>query len=332
MSGISPLPEGETSLILGELADAAPEAPFAQASPFGETPAAPAPDVRPFALGEDSFRPVERLTGLERMGEKLARTLKPALEPFARARITVTPAPIEIMPFDSWAQALPPFFSLSHYRMRPLKGGMLIGIEPDFVAGLVETFYGGTGAAHVHRGTDFTPSEELLLNRLLERIVSILAEHWQEVTPVETGLVARETSVSHIAFIRGDEPAVLQRFAVQLPAFIATLTIVYPLAMLRPIEERMASKVHDQDTSGDGSWRARLEQALGDVALPVRSILARPEISVAELLALKPGDMIPITLAQRTPLLAGARHIAEGMIGEQEGRAALMIEKVGTKG
>jgi flagellar motor switch protein FliM len=92
----------------------------------------------------------------------------------------------------------------------------------------------------------------------------------------------------------------------------------------------MATKVHDDDdSSSNDAWRRRLGHALAQVSLPVRSVLARPEISVAGLLALKPGDVIPITLAPRTPLLAGSRRIAEGVIGEQEGRAALMIEKVG---
>lgn len=319
MSGISPLSDGESTLILGELADAAPGAPFAQAA-----------EVRPFALGEDSFRPVERLTGLERMSEKLARALKPALEQFARARTGVTPQPIEIVDFAAWSDALPLFSSLSHYRMRPLKGGMLVHVEPDLVAGLVETFYGGGGAPRPHRGQDFTPSEDLLLTRMLERIVAILIDHWREVVPVEASLATRETNIAHIGFMRGDEPAVLQRFAIQLPATASTITIAYPLAMLRPIEQRMSTEVNDRDGGGDTSWRGRLAQAISEVSLPVRSVLARPEISVAELLALKPGDVIPITLAQRTPLLAGARRIAEGMIGEQEGRAALMIEKVGS--
>ena len=333
MTGISPLPEGEATLILGELADAAPGAPFAPAAPDAQAKPAAAPvEVKPFALGADNMRPAERLTGLERMNEKLARALKPALEQFARARVGITPAPIEIRNFEDWADALPPFFSLSHYRLKPLKGGMLIGIEPNFVAGLVETFYGGTGGAGLHRGHDFTPSEDLLLGRLLERVVGILTDHWREVTPIESDLIARETSINHIGFMRGDNPAVLQRFAIQLPAFTATITVVYPLAMLRPIEERMASKVHDRDVTADRGWRVRLEQALGEVSLPVRSVLARPEISVAELLALKPGDLIPIALAQHTPLLAGARRIADGMIGEQEGRAALMIENIGNHG
>jgi flagellar motor switch protein FliM len=315
----APLAPKESALILDELAEAAPDVAFA-----------PAIDAKPFALGQDSFRPAERLTGLERMSEKLARAIKPAVEPLARMRVQVAPLPLEIKTYGEWQATLPEFMSLNFYRLRPLKGGMLLVIEPEFIAGLVESFYGGTpSTVRRPKTTDFTASEELLLHRLLDKIVGILVRHWREVTPVESSLAGRETNIAHLAFLRPEEPVVLQRFEVSSGIAPTTIAILYPLAMLRPIEEKMAARVQDEDINATVEWRARLGEALEEVTLPVRSVLARPEISVAELLALKPGDVIPINLPPRTPLLAGARRIAEGVIGEQDGRAALRIEKVG---
>lgn len=317
----SALSQADSALILDELGEAAPDAPF-----LGH-----ASEAQPFALGQDGGRPAGRLTGLERMGEKLARDFKDAIEPFARARTQIPTPTLETLNFDDWARDLPGFVSLSHYRMRPLKGGLLIAIDPDFIAGLVESFYGGPGGtARPHKGQDFTASEELLLKRLRDKLTAILADHWAQMAPVAFGLAAHETNIAHIGFVRDDEPVVVQRFAITAGPARTTLQLVYPLAMIRPIEARMASKVHgDDEPAANDAWRARMAEALAHVRLPVRSVLARPEISVAELLALKVGDVIPIQLAPRTPLLAGQQRIAEGMIGEQEGRAAMMIEKVG---
>jgi flagellar motor switch protein FliM len=264
------------------------------------------------------------------MGEKLARAIRPAIEPIARARVGVNSEPLEIRTFQSWQDEQPDFSALTLYRLRPLRGGMLIQIDANFIASLVEIFYGGAPGSSVKRKPgDFTASEELLLNRLLEKISGILASHWNEVTPVELALSSRETSAIHLPFLRGEEMVVVQKFSLSGGVAPTTISILYPLAMLRPIEEKLEARVHDEDRAASEDWRWRLGQALMHVSLPVRSVLARPEISVAELLALKPGDVIPITLAPRTPLLAGARRIADGVIGEQDGRAALMIEKVG---
>ncbi|WP_294389920.1 FliM/FliN family flagellar motor switch protein [uncultured Sphingomonas sp.] len=312
------LAPAESAVILDELAGATPGVAFASG-----------PEAQPFALGQDDFRPT-RLTGLERMGDKLARALKPALEPIARGRIGVSAQPLETISYGDWQDRLRGPVSLTLYRLRPLKGGMLVAIEPDFVARLVESFYGGApGGSRQPKTGDFTPSEELLLRRLLDRLSTILVQHWNEVTPIDLALAGQEMSVLHLPFLRRDEGVVIQRFAIATDAGPSEIEVVYPLAMLRPIEEKMAARVHDEDVSTGTEWRRRMSDALQEVTLPVRSVLARPEISVAQLLSLKPGDVIPITLAPRTPLLAGSRRIADGVIGEQDGRAALMIEKVG---
>lgn len=313
----TPLNSGASGIILEELAEVAPDISFG-------------PEPLPFVFGQDSKRPTERLTGLERMGEKIARALRPAIEPIARLRVGVDPQPLQIRAFEDWQDEQPEFSALTLYRLRPLKGGMLIQLHADFIASLVEIFYGGApGAKRVRKAGDFTASEELLLNRVLEKVAGILAAHWAEVTPVELAFGTRETNIAHLPFLRGDETVVVQPFAISAGDASTVISVLYPLAMLRPIEEKLEARAQDDDTAASQDWRWRLGQALEQVKLPVRSVLARPEISVAELLALKPGDVIPITLPPRTPLLAGARRIADGVIGEQDGRAALMIEKVG---
>ena len=316
------LSPAESAIILDEIVEASPEVAFAPEEQTAE--------AQKFVFGQEGPRQAERLTGLERMGEKLARAIRPAIEPIARARITVTAEPLEIRAFQEWQDEQPEFSALTLYRLRPLKGGMLVQIEANFIASLVEIFYGGASGTSIKRKAgDFSASEELLLNRLLEKISNILATHWNEVTPIELAFGVRETNVAHLPFLRGDETVVVQKFSIGAGVQPTTISVLYPLAMLRPIEEKLEARVHDEDRAASEDWRWRLGQALSQVSLPVRTVLARPEVSVAELLALKPGDVIPITLPPRTPLLAGARCIADGVIGEQDGRAALMIEKVG---
>ncbi|WP_420140767.1 flagellar motor switch protein FliM [Sphingomonas sp.] len=316
----APFASADPALLLDEPGGDMPDAPFATRRA----------EARPFALGRDSFRPAQHLTGLERMGEKLARALKPALEPILRGRIGVSTTPLETIDYREWQARLPAFMSLSLYRLHPLKGGMLIAIDPDFIARLVESFYGGAPGAHrPTRATEFTPSEELLLRRLLDRLSGVLVQHWDEVVPVDAAPAGQESNAHMLNFVRPHEAVVIQRFAIASDAGDAEIQILYPLAMLRPLEEKLATSMPVEDTDAVNAWRRRLGQALQDVTLPVRSVLARPEISVAQLLALKPGDVVPITLPSRAPLLAGAQRIALGVIGEQDGRAALMIEKVG---
>lgn len=305
-----------------------------QAPPDAEL-AADAGEVRPHALGNEALRPPARLAGLERIGERMARRLRAIVEPLARAKPVVTAEAVETLRFELWRNALPDFTSLSLYRMRPLKGGLLIGLEPAFVSRLVDAFYGGSGAGPLpaSRAKEFTPSEERLLGRLTDALIEVLVEVWAEVVPLVPTLAGRETNASYASLVRGDELVVVQRFSIQAGQLPPTkIDIVYPLVALRPYETQLSAKVHAEPGIADGEFRYRMARALADVRLPVRSVLARPTLSVDELLALKPGDVIPITLPPRVPLIVANRRLAEGTIGEQEGRAALRVEAVDGRG
>lgn len=312
MSGSSPLSGIEVTALVGELGGTGVDG------------------VRTFALGREAFRPTGRLAGLERIGERLARRIRTVVEPFSRAKAQVTAEPIETLRFDEYRADLPPFISLSLYWLRPLKGSVLMVIEPDFITSMVDAFYGGSGGpSRTRTRGEFTPTEERLLARLADAVVEKLVETWAEIATLTATLASRETNVAYASPVRGDEPVVVQRFTISPGQGRGTvLSIVYPLSALRSYEAQLSAKVHADAGPADGEWRARLEYALDGVSLPVRSVLARPELSVAQLMALKPGDVIPITLAPKVPLIVANRKLGHGTIGERDGRAALMVEHV----
>jgi flagellar motor switch protein FliM len=318
VSDTNPLSGDEVAALMSELNEAAEEA-----APIADG------EVRSFALGRETMRPAARLAALERMGERMAGRLRLVIEPFSRARCMVTAEPLQTLRFDDLRAELPPFTSISLYRLRPLKAGTMVILEPAFIASMVDTFYGGTGQATKHRRQEFTPAEDRLLGRIADAVVEALVQTWADITPIVSALAARETNADYATMVRGDEGVVVQRFAVTPGQGAASMiTIVYPLAALRPFEAQLSAKVHADAGPVDHDWRMRLEMALEGVRLPVRSVLARPELTVSQLLALKPGDVIPINLAPKVPLIVANKRLAWGTIGEQEGRAALMIEQI----
>lgn len=299
---------------------------------LGEHDAAdPSSDVaKPYKLGGASLRPMTALPALERMGERLARRLREVIEPFARAKPKVVAETVSIRRFESWRAEQPEFMSLSLYHLRPMKGGVLLAIEPEFINRLVDTFYGGSGTKRPGKPREFTATEERLVGRLSEALIGAVAEVWSEVKPVQPRLNSRETNTAFASLVRDEEPVAIARFLVTPPLQSATGTIdiLYPVSALRTVEAELNANLHDDGGIASRHWRDRMSIALSDVRLEARSVLARPNISVAELLQLKPGDVIPISVPQLVPLLVAGRPVAVGRIGDQDGRAALKIERV----
>lgn len=290
----------------------------------------PAVAAQPFSFGGEAARPVSALPALDRISERLAKRLRDALEPLARVKPKVEASRVVVQRFGGWRGEQPEFTSLSLYRFRPLKGGMLLAIQPELVARLVDTFYGGSGNTTARGASEFTGIEERVLARLSETIVGALGEVWSEVKLVQIELAGRETNATYAALARAEEPVAIARFSVALSQGHAnTIQILYPVSSLRTIESELAAKANSEGGSAGFEWRARMAEALGDVRIETRSVLARPTLSVLELLKLAPGDVIPISLPALVPLNVGGQTVALGTIGENDGRAALRIEKVG---
>ncbi len=289
----------------------------------------PSRDVEKFALGQRKDRPTANLSHLERMNDRIARRLRDVIEPIAQARAKIEATPLETRRFDEWQRNQPDYMSLSLYRVRPVKSVMMLVIEPGFISSMVDAFYGGTGNGLATKSSEFTPSEKRVQKRVADAVTDVLTRSWAETYPLQFDLATHETNPSFANMVRPDEAVVVQSFSLKIGMSKSTkIDILYPLSMLQPIEDDIAIRAQCGAAGEDVDWKDKLLGALENVALPVRSVLARPEMTVAQLLDLKPGDVIPITLSQTVPLIVGNRRFAEGTIGEQDGRAAMMIESI----
>jgi flagellar motor switch protein FliM len=285
--------------------------------------------ARPFAFGGEVPRTMSAIPAIDRLNERMVRRLRDVIEPFARVKPKVATEPCIVRSFAEWQAEQDEFTSLSLYAFRPMKGAILLRIEPDFVSRLVDASYGGSGAQAPRRAREFTATEESLLGRLSEALIGALAEAWAEIVPVRPQLRARETNVGFAGLAKADEMVALARFTISpWPGHSTVVEFVYPVAGLRSIEPELAATSREDVTAKTGEWRARLGCAVGEVRIEARTVLARPELSLAELMQLKAGDIIPVSLSRHVPLIVAGRRVALGTVGEHDGRAALKIEKM----
>lgn len=286
-------------------------------------------DIQSFTFGRGESQPPVLLSGLDRLGEKLGRRMRAILEPIAGGKPMIVAQPVEMVDYGQWSDEVPAFSSISVYRLNPLKGHVLLRMDAGMISTLVDCFYGGTGGRAFPGRGEFTPTEDRLILRLTESIMARLVDCWSDLMPLECGLVARETGIGFAAAAQAGDQMVLQRFSLSLIRDeVWPIDIVYPLAALRAVEPLTGSRVHDDPQDVDPIWRARIARQMNNIRLPARTVLARPTLSLAEVMQLQPGDIIPVHIPRNLPLIVGDRIVAHGSIGEQEGRAAFMIEKL----
>ena len=176
---------------------------------------------------------------------------------------------------------------------------------------------------------EFTPTEDRLIARISETLMVRMVESWADVLPLDASLILRETGVGYAAAAQPADQMVLQRFVVTLTRDQEwPIDLLFPLSALRAVEALTGAKVPADDDQADPVWQGRIARRMRDIRLPARTVLARPNLSLADLMELKVGDVIPVTIGRALPLIVGNRIVAHGTIGEQDGRAAFQIEKL----
>ena len=286
-------------------------------------------DVQTYAFGRGESQTPQMLSGLDRLGEKLGRRLRALIEPISGVRPHVGIADARVLDFASWAADVPAFSSISVYRVAPLKGQMLLRMDATMISTLVDCFYGGLGNRPLPARGEFTPTEDRLISRISDALIARMVESWSDILPLEAGLIIRETGVGFASAAQPAEPMVLQRFMLSITREQEwPIDLLFPLASLRAVEPLMGAKTPVDEEHVDPVWQARIANRMRDIRLPARTVLARPNLSLADLMQLKAGDIIPVTISRSLPLIVGDRIVAHGSIGEQDGRAAFQIEKL----
>ncbi|BBD98912.1 flagellar motor switch protein FliM [Sphingobium amiense] len=286
-------------------------------------------DVQTYAFGRGESQAPIMLSGLDRLAEKLGRRIRALVEPLAGVRPHIAPQDTRVLDFGAWSADVPPFCSLSIYRLLPLKGQMMLRLDAGMISTLVDCFYGGIGNRPLPARSEFTPTEDRLIVRLADSIVARLVETWTDILVLDPGLILRESGVGYAAAAQPSDQMVLQRFMVSLTRGQEwPIDILFPLAALRAVEALTGTNLPADDEHRDPVWQTRIARRMRDIRLPARTVVARPNLSIADLMQLKVGDVIPVTIGRSLPLIVGNRIVAHGSVGEQDGRAAFQIEKL----
>ncbi|WP_332817015.1 flagellar motor switch protein FliM [Sphingopyxis sp.] len=264
---------------------------------------------------------------LDSVANQFARSLRDLVRALGAPAIQVERAGAEQMSFADWsASAAPAIFW--RYHAPPLKGPVLLAAARPLILQLVDIFYGGKGALAAER-EELTDAEERFAARLGRDMGLQLAAAWRDKLAMEPELDCVTTDPAKLAAVRADDELFVQRFILRGAPFEGrTIVCAYPLASLRGIAGAEAVLETQAANDSDPLWSGALNKALRDVRLPVRSVLARPEISLVKLLALAVGDIIPLTMPRHVPVTVAGRSFAVGSIGEANGNAAIMIEHI----
>jgi flagellar motor switch protein FliM len=221
--------------------------------------------------------------------------------------------------------ALPVPGTLAVIRMKPLNGFAYVSLEPQLLLTLLDGFFGGTGRANTDTQAAAAPAAQRFLALMLKSFTPDIAIAWQPVTPVELEVVKQETNPRLLQLGGPMESVICCKFTVEFAARSGTMSWLLPEALIAPIRDALSGESGSAPARKQEAWGPSLGTALADAQMDTRAVLAEAKISLRELVALSPGDIIPIDAPQEVTLLSGDVPLYTGRFGVSQGRNALKI-------
>lgn len=284
-------------------------------------------EVRSFQFGEDDLSLMGDYYALRLINERFARHARSVFLPMLRLQPRISPFPPEVKTFDEYCEGIENFMNLNISRMEELRGPMLLTLGPKFISTLTASFYGGSIYQPDQKRTEFTSTEERVIELVYEGLSECLSAAWTDLMPVALTYQGREVNPQFASFVDGGELVIICAFLIQLPnGESVNMDVVYPLQTLKPIASQLRSRMQS-DTTDDVSWRERMEHAILNIPLNVTALLGEPVMSMGQLIRLQSGDVVPIQVNEGIELRVENNPIFLADIGEVSGQAAISLTK-----
>jgi flagellar motor switch protein FliM len=254
---------------------------------------------RPDKFSKDHIRSIQSIH------EAFDRFASNYLSAQVRSAVHCELGPIEQTTLGDYLDRLPSQVVLCIAELEPLVGRIILEIDFATASRLVDRMLGGAGEERPpFTATTITEIELLLLRELGNGLFGELAAAWEQVIRLQPQPCEVVLSGQQIQGMMPSEIVLLVQHQVRLFESEGTFTVVLPASTLEPVLPRLNARVLFANPRRATSPQviADLMAQLEEVSLQLRVELGRARLTVRELLALEPGDVLVLDQDVSFPL------------------------------
>lgn len=284
--------------------------------------------VRPFDfLRPDKFSK-DQLRTIELLHETFCRAAQTQLSGQLRTMIAVDVVTADQVSYGEFVASMPTPSLITIATMEPLQGNAVIEIGLPLVLSIIDRLVGGPGT---ERPTprELTEIELALISNVTDVLLDAFSEAWSTVVPTRFRRVATEMNPQFAQIVTPSDMVMLIGFQLRVGPATGTLSLCVPHLVLEPVMDRFTAQSYfsNQSDSPTPEMRDGLVSQLEGVSVPVTVELGDAQLNVGDLLALSPGDVIPLSVAPGSDALVriGRREAFHAQPGTRGRRAAVQI-------
>jgi flagellar motor switch protein FliM len=285
--------------------------------------------VRSYDIGRQERIVRGRMPTLEIINERFARNLRIGFFNFIRRNAEISVGPVRVQKYSEFIRNLVVPTNLNLVHIKPLRGTGLLIFDPDLVFLVVDNLFGSDGRFHVRvEGRDFTPTEQRIIQKMLEVVFTEYQKAWEPVYPIEFSYLRSEMNTQFANIATPTEVVVAVTFHIELGAGGGDFHVCLPYSMVEPLRDILASTMQADRTEVDNRWVNLMQRQVQAAEVELVATLATARISLGQILNLKEGDVIMVDIPEKIVADVSGIPVLACSYGTVSGNYALKVDEI----
>ncbi len=267
-----------------------------------------------------------RMPSLEMVNERYARYFRNSLFKLLRRGTEVAVTSVQMLKYSEYVYSLVIPTSLTVVKLQPLRGNILLVMDPKLVFTVVDNFFGGNGRFEARiEGRDFAPTEMRLIQRMIDLAFVDLQQAWKPVMSVEPEYISAEVNPQFANIVGPNDVVVVTTFMIEVEGVGGEFHLAIPYTTLEPIRDRLDTVLHNESSESDERWSTALRDELELSTVTVSCRIADTKLSLKEIVDLEAGDVIPIDISKPAILCVEDIPVLRGKLSKVKDNNAVTI-------
>jgi len=273
----------------------------------------------------------EHLRTLEIIFENYGRLLATNLPAYLRKSVTVDVVNSEVVIYSEFSNALSNPVLLGVVGMNPLNGSVILEMASNLGFAIVDRLLGGQGNA-LEKERDYSEIELTIIDRILSICVNLMEEPWENVVKVQPRLERIETNSQFAQIISPTETIAIVTMNLKIGEVEGLMNVCLPYTTLEPVMDKLNTKYWfaNMQEKGGETFEKEIEGMIRRSEIPIKAVLGKSKISVADFVTLQYGDIIRLNkkVDQELDVYVGNIKKFKALPGYFEDKYAVRVTEV----
>ena len=284
--------------------------------------------VRPYNLATQERIVRGRMPTMELINERFARYFRIGLFNYLHRNVELSVGPIKVQKYAEFVRNLVVPTNLNLITAKPMRGTGLVVLEPNLVFLVVDNMFGGDGRFHTRvEGRDFTPTEQRIIQALLEVVFTEYSKAWAPVFKLDFEYIRSEMNSQFANIATPSEVVITTSFSLELGGTQAEMHICFPYSMLEPIRELLYSTMQSDHLTSDRRWIKLLSRQLQTAEVDLRCNLGSARVTLRDIVDMRVGDVIPLHVPELLQTDVDGVPVFDCRQGTRNGHYAVRVER-----